>query len=293
MCQFNNPLGVSFLENLENMNQDGVPEEVSVVPTEMPELESVREPEIAEEPVQPGDPTFDEIWNDAFFRSIGIEPEETSDPEVAEEEEMTGAEPESSEEPEEKESWQKNLLMYLHDLAYLLGIIVVVFLLLFRVVVVSGSSMKNTLYDGDYLLLLGNLFYGEPKAGDIIVASKDSFKDGSPIVKRVIATEGQWVYIDFNEGIVYVGDDPHNMQALDEPYALGLTTMDEGTKFPLQVKEDCVFVLGDNRGDSTDSRSPKIGQIDRREIMGKVIFLFLPGESYSGDRDFSRIGAVS
>ena len=281
------------MENLEHMMNDPAPEEVSVDPAEMPELESIREPEITEEPVQPGDPTFDEIWNDAFFRSIGIEPVETSDLEVAEEEEMTGAEPESSEEPEEKESWQKNLLMYLHDLAYLLGIIVVVFLLLFRVVVVSGSSMKNTLYDGDYLLLLGNLFYGEPKAGDIIVASKDSFKDGSPIVKRVIATEGQWVYIDFNEGIVYVGDDPHNMQALDEPYALGLTTMDEGTKFPLQVKEDCVFVLGDNRGDSTDSRSPKIGQIDRREIMGKVIFLFLPGESYSGDRDFSRIGAVS
>lgn len=281
------------MENLENMKSDPVPEEVAETPEEMPELESVREPEIAEEPVQPSDPTFDEIWNDAFFRSIGIEPVETSYPEVTEEEEMTGAEPESSEEPEEKESWQKNLLMYLHDLAYLLGIIVVVFLLLFRVVVVSGSSMKNTLYDGDYLLLLGGLFYNEPKAGDIIVASKDSFKDGSPIVKRVIATEGQWVYIDFDEGVVYVGDDPHSMQALDEPYTLGPTDMDEGTKFPLMVDEGCVFVLGDNRGDSTDSRSPRIGLIDEREIMGKVIFLFLPGHDARGERDFSRIGAVS
>lgn len=283
------------MENLENMMNDPAPEEVSTDPVEMPETEVAEEavPEMMEDPVQDGDPSFDEIWNEDFFRSIGIASEEPTESDAPAEEEPAADAPESVEEAPEKETWQKSLLMYLHDLAYLLGVIVVVFLLLFRVVVVSGSSMKNTLYDGDYLLLLGNLFYGEPKAGDIIVASKDSFKDGSPIVKRVIATEGQWVYIDFNEGIVYVGDDPHNMQALDEPYALGLTTMDEGTKFPLQVKEDCVFVLGDNRGDSTDSRSPKIGQIDRREIMGKVIFLFLPGESYSGDRDFSRIGAVS
>ena len=281
------------MENLENLNQDAVPEEVSDAPVEMPELEPVAEPalEITEDPVRPGDPTFDEIWNDDFFRSIGIEEEPASEEpsrEVPEEEVQ-----EPQEEVPEKEPWQKSLLMYLHDLAYLLAIIVVVFLMLFRVVVVSGSSMKNTLYNGDYLLLLGNLFYREPEAGDVIVASKDSFKDGAPIVKRVIATEGQWVHIDFDEGIVYVGDDPHSMQALDEPYTTGLTTMDEGVRFPLQVKEGCVFVLGDNRGDSKDSRSPEIGLVDEREIMGKVIFLFYPGKDSSGNRDFERIGAVS
>lgn len=276
---------------------DPAPEEVSVDPAEMPELESVREPETAEEAVQPGDPTFDEIWNPELFASIGLEEADTAHDDTQNESEVTEPaeieEHDSESQEKQKDPWQKSLLLYLHDLAYLLSIIVIVFLLLFRVVVVSGSSMKNTLYDGDYLLLLGGLFYNEPKAGDIVVASKDSFKDGSPIVKRVIATEGQWVYIDFNEGIVYVGDDPHKMQALDEPYALGLTTMDEGTKFPLQVKEGCVFVLGDNRGDSTDSRSPRIGLIDEREIMGKVIFLFLPGHDARGERDFSRIGAVS
>ena len=196
-------------------------------------------------------------------------------------------------EEEKHTSWQKSVLMYLHDLVYLLAIVVVVFLLLFRVVVVSGSSMRNTLYNGDYLLLAGNLLYGEPKYGDIIVASKDAFKDGAPIVKRVIATEGQWVDIDFKAGIVYVGEDPHSMKALDEPYTLGRTTLDEGMKFPLKVDEGCVFVLGDNRGDSTDSRSPMIGLIDRREIMGKVIFLFMPGKSPSGEREFDRIGVVS
>lgn len=254
-------------------------------------------PEEALRMTLPGDPTFEEIWNPELFTSIGMEEEKCADSETPDADEVAEAvEPEGSntgKEEKQKDPWQKSLLLYLHDLSYLLAIIVIVFLLLFRVVVVSGSSMKNTLFNGDYLLLLGNLFYGEPKAGDVIVASKGSFKDGSPIVKRVIATEGQWVYIDFHEGIVYVGDDPHSMQALDEPYALGLTTMDEGTKFPLQVKEGCVFVLGDNRGDSTDSRSPKIGLIDRREIMGKVIFLFFPGEDYSGNRDFGRIGAVS
>jgi signal peptidase I len=286
---------VSFLENLEKLNQDGAPEEVSVAPTEMPELESDAVPtmETMEDPVRPGDPTFDEIWNDDFFKSIGMTPEEEPASEKSSEEAPEEEEQQPQEEQPQKESWQKGVLMYLHDLAYLLAIIVVVFLMLFRVVVVSGSSMKNTLYNGDYLLLLGNLFYREPEAGDVIVASKDSFKDGAPIVKRVIATEGQWVYIDFEEGIVYVGDDPHSMQALDEPYTTGPTTMEEGVKFPLKVKEGCVFVLGDNRGDSKDSRSPEIGLIDEREIMGKVILLFYPGKDNSGSRDFERIGAVS
>ena len=64
--------------------------------------------------------------------------------------------------------------LYLHDLTHLLAVIMVVFLLLFRIVVVSGSSMYNTLWDGDWLLVISNVFYGEPEYGDIIVASKDS-----------------------------------------------------------------------------------------------------------------------
>ena len=91
---------------------------------------------------------------------------------------------------------RKTVLAYLHDLTYLLAGILLVLLLLFRVVVVSGSSMNNTLIDGDYILLLNNIFYSSPKQGDIIVASKKSFEDGEPIIKRVIATEGQTVTID-------------------------------------------------------------------------------------------------
>ena len=180
------------------------------------------------------------------------------------------------------------VLSYLHDIAYLLAAILIIFLLVFRVVIVSGPSMNNTLVDGDYLLLVNSLFYQNPKYGDIIVASKDSFKNGEPIIKRVIATEGQTVDIDFDTGVVYVDGEP-----LAEAYTTSLTTLDEGVSFPLTVDEGCVFVMGDNRDRSQDSRSPQIGQIDRRQIMGRAIFLFLPGTNKgTQNRDFNRIGVL-
>ena len=189
---------------------------------------------------------------------------------------------------QKKETWQANVLMYMHDLVRLLGIIVLVSMLLFRVVVVSGPSMYDTLLDGDYLLVLSNLFYHEPEHGDVIIISKETFDDGKPIVKRVIATEGQTVDIDFRAGIVYVDG-----QALDEPYTYTTTNLKEGITFPLVVDEGCIFVLGDNRNRSKDSRNPEIGQIDKREVLGKVCFLFLPGTHFDTEkRDFGRIGVV-
>ena len=184
--------------------------------------------------------------------------------------------------------WKKSVMFYLHDLIYMLITILLVFLLFFRVIVVSGDSMYSTLLDGDYLLLLGNLFYQEPQQGDIVVISKKSFDDGKPIVKRVIATEGQTVDIDFENALVYVDG-----LALEEPYINSPTTFNEGTLFPLTVAENCIFVLGDNRGVSRDSRDPVIGQIDRREVLGKAIFLMIPGSSH-GDlsRDTGRIGVI-
>ncbi len=180
-------------------------------------------------------------------------------------------------------------LPYLHDFVYLLAIVMVLFLLCFRVVVVSGTSMNNTLLDGDYLLLLGNGVYQDPKQGDIIVASKDSFDNGAPIVKRVIATEGQVVDIDFFTGQVWVDG-----VLLDEAYISGPTFLYEGVDFPLTVEEGCLFVMGDNRGNSKDSRSPEIGLIDKREVLGKAIFLFMPGTNYGEfERDYNRIGVVS
>ena len=189
---------------------------------------------------------------------------------------------------EEKLGWKKNMVLYMHDLLYMLVTIIVVFLIVFRIIVVSGSSMYDTLLDGDYLLLVSNLFYPEPEYGDIIVASKKSFDGGAPIIKRVIATEGQTVDIDFQQGIVYVDG-----IALQEDYTYTPTNMEEGMTFPLTVAENCIFAMGDNRNRSHDSRSPDIGQIDKREILGKAIFLFLPG--IDEDRtapDYDRIGVI-
>ena len=164
-------------------------------------------------------------------------------------------------------------------------------MLLFRIVVVSGSSMYDTLWSGDYLLVLSRAVCGELEYGDVIVASKDSFNDGEPIIKRVIATEGQTVDIDFEAGVVYVDG-----VALDEPYTYTATNVEEGMEFPLTVEEGCVFAMGDNRNRSRDSRAPEIGQIDQREILGQAVYLFFPGTGegeYGGPRDFSRIGVLN
>ena len=188
----------------------------------------------------------------------------------------------------EKKSWQENVVLYLHDVVYMLTVILVLFLLVFRVIIVSGSSMRTTLVDGDYLLLIGNLLYGEPKTGDIVVVSKQSFDNGKPIVKRVIATEGQTVDIDFESGTVYVDG-----EVLDEPYANTPTNLPEGVTFPLKIEENCYFVMGDNRNASRDSRSPEIGQVDRREILGRAFLLMFPGTDLdTSGRNFNRMGVL-
>lgn len=195
----------------------------------------------------------------------------------------------ASQKDKETRSWQQSILLYVHDLMCMLLVVMLLFLVVFRVILVTGDSMFATLWDGDYLLLVSEVFCGDPEPGDIVVISKQSFDEGKPIVKRVIATEGQTVDIDFESGTVYVDG-----KALREPYIHNETTNEEGTVFPLTVAENCIFVLGDNRAVSLDSRSPRIGQIDRREVLGKALCLMLPG-THHGQLlpDYSRIGAVS
>lgn len=187
---------------------------------------------------------------------------------------------------------QQDLLLYVRDLVYLFSLIIVVFILCFRMVVVSGDSMYDTLVNDDALLLLSNTFYSKPQAGDIVVVSMEDFENGRPIVKRVIATEGQTVDIDFTKGVVFVDGKP-----LDEPYVNTPTNTNGGMKFPMVVDEDCIFAMGDNRNSSRDSRYTEIGLIDTREILGKAIFLIFPGDPDGADgpekRDLGRIGAVT
>ena len=183
----------------------------------------------------------------------------------------------------------KEALSYLQDLVFLLAGMLLLFLLLFRVVVVSGSSMYDTLVDGDYVLLLNNVLYTDPQQGDIVVVSKSSFKDGEPIIKRVIATEGQTVTI--KNGVVSV-----NGEVLPEPYLDdGIYTRASVTDEPIHitVEPGHVFCLGDNRPVSKDSRSEEIGQVDCREIIGKAILIFLPRNTQEKGFDFGRFGVIS
>ena len=133
---------------------------------------------------------------------------------------------------------------------------------------VSGDSMKNTLLDGERIVI-SNLFY-KPKQGDIVVLTKYSFLD-EPIVKRVVAVEGQTIDIDFDKGEVYVDG-----ELLHEDYIAAPTHRSYDVTFPQTVPEGCVFVMGDNRNASNDSRNGELGMVDRRCIMGKAYMIILP-----------------
>ncbi len=183
------------------------------------------------------------------------------------------------------------ILEYLELFVICLGVVLIIFSMMFRICTVSGGSMLPTLKDGE-LLLVSNLLY-EPKSGDIIIfhqTSQEIERFNEPIVKRVIATEGQNVYIDFTLGTVAVdgvelGEDyiqlvnslnyntgeytlfaEHHFQMV--PYSDGTTHR----VFEATVPEGCLFVMGDNRNNSADSRTKVIGFVDERRVLGRVLF---------------------
>ena len=165
--------------------------------------------------------------------------------------------------------------------------VVLLFTFVVRLIGVDGHSMVPTLQDGDRLLVLNALWDSDYAYGDIVVLRKESFLE-EPIVKRVIATEGQTVDIDFASGSVYVDG-----ELLEEDYINEPTYVEEGTEFPLTVPEGSIFVMGDNRNHSSDSRSSDLGTVDTRYVIGKAVFLLFPGaDEGTTDRDFSRIGPI-
>lgn len=138
----------------------------------------------------------------------------------------------------------------------------VIFTFVFRAVGVDGSSMVPTLHDGDWMAVRS--IVTEVKRGDIVIITQP-WDRNVPIVKRVIAVSGDVVNIDFNLHEVYV-----NGEKLNEPYINEPTALSYDMQFPLTVEEGKVFVMGDNRNDSLDSRSSRIGLIDERYIFGKA-----------------------
>ena len=146
---------------------------------------------------------------------------------------------------------------------------VIVFVFLVRLVYVNGNSMYPTLNNND-LMLVSRVFY-TPRTGDIVVFKKDAYDANKALVKRVIATEGQVININFEIGAVYVDG-----EEIKEDYIRELTYNKLDFIGPQTVPEGCVFVMGDNRNESTDSRNTLIGMVDSRLIIGKVLYVIYP-----------------
>ncbi len=179
------------------------------------------------------------------------------------EEELTG-----------RESFKLDLFFWLQAFVAVLCALVLVFSFLGRVIVVDGSSMVPTLHHGDLLLLQGIGY--TPEQGDIVVLTKEFQNVDTPIVKRIIATGGQTVHIDYATSTVYVDG-----VALDEPYINELMRMPMGeTITDVTVSEGSVFVMGDNRNNSSDSRVPELGTVDERYILGEVLLVLFPFQNF-------------
>lgn len=178
-------------------------------------------------------------------------------------------------EEEKKISGSENLFEWVETLVIAFFAVILFFTFVFRLAAVNGESMLPTLVDKDRLIV-SYLFY-TPKNGDIVIVNNDNPALEKVIVKRIIATEGQTVDIDFDNGEVKVDG-----KVLQEDYINDLTLLDEGGHdYPVTVPENCVFVMGDNRMNSLDSRDSRVGFVPEDEILGKVSLRIFP---------FSRFG---
>lgn len=179
----------------------------------------------------------------------------------------------------EKTTIGKEIVEWLEILCGAIVVVILVFSFFFRVATIDGESMMNTLKNQDKVIITN--FNYTPKRGDIVVVSRNAHNSVAeqsiseePIIKRVIAVGGETVDIDFESGTVYVDG-----VALKEDYLGSPTHRKFDVEFPLYIPEGCVFLLGDNRDDSLDSRSSRIGNggiVDSRYILGHAIYRFLP-----------------
>ena len=162
----------------------------------------------------------------------------------------------------------QNLLEWYEALISAALVLVLIFSFFYRIIVVDGSAMVPTLVNGDKLIVWGAGY--EPQRGDVVIV--DSYTSyGKPLVKRVIAKGGDTVSIDYATGTVAV-----NGEVLQEDYIAEPTYLGYDVQFPYTVPEGTVFVMGDNRNQSLDSRSTYVGCIDERDILGRVLLCFMP-----------------
>lgn len=178
-----------------------------------------------------------------------------------------------------KKRFAEELFEWVEIFSSALLTVMLLFTFIFRMVTVEGSSMQKTLHEKDNLII-SHLFY-TPKQNDIVVIQVPSSSFPVPIIKRVIATEGQTVDFDFDNWTVYVDGEP-----LDEPYVnyiAGETMRSDSIlldALPLTVEPGKIFVMGDNRNNSADSRNALIGQIDINNVVGRVMLRIFPFDKF-------------
>ena len=175
-----------------------------------------------------------------------------------------------------KSGFMSEIFEWIESVTFSVVLVVMLFTFLFRIVIVDGPSMENTLHTDDRVII-SNFMY-KPQIDDIIVfmpkTSQNMESDSltnKPYVKRIIATEGQTVNIDAENHKVYI-----NGVELNEPYIKELVNYAGNQKFPLTVPQGQVFVMGDNRNNSLDSRTIEVGTVDVRYILGKVVYRVYP-----------------
>ena len=190
----------------------------------------------------------------------------------------------------EKSSFTKGFIEQLELIVIFFAIIILVFSFVCKSCIVDGDSMNNTLHDGERVIVW-NLFY-TPRRGDIVVIHDiGNLDESKPVVKRVIGVEGDIIHIEHNiDGmkVIVTRADLNGMPVvLDElEYIYYDLSVGSPSYYPQSktyvVGEDQVFVMGDNRLNSIDSRL--VGCYDSRQILGKVIFRMTP---------FDKIGTVN
>lgn len=204
------------------------------------------------------------------------EAEESTEPtEISEAaESVTEPEPKSKKDHSNRKSkLMKDIVDYIEIFVVAIGFVLLLFSFCCRLCSVSGPSMNNTLINGEKVII-SDIFY-TPKRGDIIVFH-DTNTLNEPVIKRVIATEGERVAITYFGKYmkVSVTDKDGNVTLLEEDYIIYETpTYAPATYY---VPEGSVFVMGDNRSHSMDSRHPDIGFVDERSILGRVLLRITP-----------------
>ncbi len=191
----------------------------------------------------------------------------------------TAPSPESAEgkdttKKKEKLSPKEFLYESFEELCYVVVLVILLFMFVGRMATVVGSSMSDTLQNGDRIIMT-NLFY-TPERYDVVVVAKETgyYKDDL-IIKRIIAMEGETVRLDFENWQVIINE----TLVLNEPYIkreLGEMDREDMISDTFVVPEGCYFVMGDNRNGSTDSRSNLVGYVKESEILGHAVFRLYP-----------------